>query len=226
MNQNPPQKQSLTGFTLIELLVVIAIIGILAAMLLPALSAARQKARATTSLSNLRQIQLANTMYASEHDGWYIQAKAQISSGPNVYRIWQENPAFYKYLGQNGTWNYPNFPPMLHSPLVDRKVVIMSYGYNITRGTVDGANNNVTTSRNESMESPTTVLAFAESQDMQILLSQANAYTGTEAYGAQRIAYRASGNTLGVFHDGHTETLPRQSVVGNTNLWGAGVAIW
>jgi len=74
------------GFTLIELLVVIAIIAILAAILFPVFARAREKARQTSCLSNMKQLALAVLMYAQDYDE-RLQMQYHVAAGGDVQEL-------------------------------------------------------------------------------------------------------------------------------------------
>jgi prepilin-type N-terminal cleavage/methylation domain-containing protein/prepilin-type processing-associated H-X9-DG protein len=91
--------RSLHAFTLIELLVVISIIGLLVAILLPALAAARQSAAATQCLTNLRQTGVAMHAYAADHKGFLPPRSTQSPYVTGTYR-WTTCLILGRYLSR------------------------------------------------------------------------------------------------------------------------------
>src|ERR1043165_6046555 len=90
MNERENSLSHCAAFTLIELLVVIAIIAILAALLLPALTQVKAKARRTACVNNQKQIGLSFTLWAGEHNDKFPSTVDVAEGGSKTrYQTWQ-----------------------------------------------------------------------------------------------------------------------------------------
>lgn len=118
------------GFTLIELLVVIAIIAILAAILFPVFARAREKARQTACLSNLKQLGTAAVMYAGDYDEMYL---------PHCHRPAPTGPvlAYWYQMAQPYVRNWQIMVCPSHGGRAGGHGDVGSYGYICTGFTLN-----------------------------------------------------------------------------------------
>ena len=154
-------------FTLIELLVVIAIIGILASLLMPALSKARGKAHVAVCISNSKNISAAMTMYTSDNEGFY-----PYKLGGTMYSFigkWTSGRTYgadirpvNTYLGD---YEERDEVPIAKCPSKDYAYEKWgtSYGSNSIVSAIEGINHNDRNGKNvEEIENPSRLVAFGE----------------------------------------------------------------
>jgi prepilin-type N-terminal cleavage/methylation domain-containing protein/prepilin-type processing-associated H-X9-DG protein len=105
------RQRNRSGFTLIELLVVIAIIAILAAILFPVFAQAREKARQSACLSNMKQIGLGLIMYAQDYDETLPIANDQVANFADPKAPPNFLGSLIPYIKSKPIFNCPSTPP-------------------------------------------------------------------------------------------------------------------
>ena len=150
------------AFTLIELLVVIAIIAILAAMLLPALSKAKERARATQCLSNVRQISIASRIYSDDRGGILVPYDSPMTNtdpnpvvAVNGRTFWAD--LIKKYTVNNKVYDCPSVQVRIPNQATNQLGIGASFAIVINDTTGIGLKEN-------SILHPSDTLVFGDSQ--------------------------------------------------------------
>jgi prepilin-type N-terminal cleavage/methylation domain-containing protein/prepilin-type processing-associated H-X9-DG protein len=209
-------KNRRRAFTLIELLVVIGIIGLLAAMLMPSLAQAKRKANSIKCLNNVRQLSLAATIYATDHDDELPRRQRLTNAWPVTLQPYFKDPKVLKcpsdrflewrsYLinGWNDFWQF--------NLSADDYQLVMNWQY--PHGMKISA-----------VPLPSDTILFGEKRtDSGHVHMDFNQKDGNDRNQVSHNMHRASGATSGgsnfAFVDGSVRLLPYQGSIKPVNLW-------
>ena len=212
------------AFSLIELLVVISIIGLLAALLLPAIKQARESARAAACASNLRQMGMATQMYLDDYHRyfkwrepigadmlWYfgLESPFNPSAGPGARHIDLTKAKLYPYLQTlHGAEICPSYD--YHSALWRQKYNQITYGYGLNNRLFEKSPSNLASP-------PSRVVCFADTAQINTFQPPASPsnpmleesyFVETSDVNIPTTHFRHKGFANVLFCDGHVEPLP------------------
>ena len=160
------------GFTLIELLVVIAIIAILAAILFPVFARAREKARQTSCLSNMKQLALGKLMYAQDYDerfgGESFYYYGDIAMGEAYARAWFGD-YIQPYVANRQVLECPSFSWTYNSYRSNWGPLVCSYAFpNIAHNANHTSVPSLSRAKLAVIQAPAETIMLIESRSVQI----------------------------------------------------------
>lgn len=215
------------AFTLIELLVVVTIIGILAALVFPAVGSSQLAAKRTVSLSNMRQLGVGLLAYCGDHDGLFPTSGGKTPAWTDA-----DPDAWYnavpKAAGSKGVNDFANDPagfydkhcllfvPAAKYPATKLTAPLFAIALNSKlTGTIAGVTVTADSLRLPRFDHPARTVIFQESglPGEKAAFTAQSAYNGQSASFASRTAARYAGRTLVTFADGHTDVLAAADVV-------------
>ena len=213
------------GFTLIELLVVIAIIAILAAILFPVFARAREKARQTSCLSNVKQLALATHMYVSDYDEVMYPNCIGVPGAPPIQGVvYPHNWVAYGHsliLWPDLIYPYVKNTQMFRCPSDASLWIGYGYNYYYLGSNPSGASVTFVASLAD-IEAPAETICIAECTNYNAPPPSIWGYTaspGNTSYDRAIAGARHNGGGNLGFCDGHAKWMKSSEYLTSNDLW-------
>jgi len=237
-----PIRHSRPGFTLVELLVVIVIIAVLAALSMMGFTRIRAAADSAATTTVLRQLQMANVGYASDHNGQYVPMES-FDQNSARYGEWHHSSTFLSYLTGDSSAlergkQTVQAPISVLDPIVVRAKQRMwdrlfaSYGYNQQGMPTLGSPPRPNSQRSfkvSQVTNPSRSAAFITATDWKVIHANRFNWLNNPVEGKttdQRIAYRHNGKAIVVYYDGSSGTVSPADIRAFDAQGGANHPFW
>lgn len=232
--------RSPSGFTLVELLVVIAIVAVLVAIGVGSILKFRGAANKTVTMGNVRQLQLANISYASDHNGNYVAVYSFDGDGV-LNSHWKVNPEYLALLHghdvvyqANGKVNVNPPQEFLDQVVVKSKglywsSISASYGLNELQGGTWGQKGKSNGLKMSQVNNPARTFAFATATDWIAKYNGSTLWPSNPVKGydsAGMIAYRYDNKAVIVYFDGHVALMSPADIRKELDRGGRNSVFW